>query len=74
MADNTTATVLDRDDLRETIAEIIDMDVEEVTDHARFVEDLGLDSLMALEITVRLEKKYGVSLEEEELAELTDLH
>jgi len=61
------ADLLDKEDLRALIAEVLDVEVNEVTDEARFVEDLEVDSLMALEIMVRLEKKYGLHLEETEL-------
>jgi len=61
---------LDKEELRALIAEILDVDVDEVTDDAHFVDDLDVDSLMALEITVRLEKAYGVKMEEREMATL----
>lgn len=64
---------LDREDLRELIADIIDVPVAEIGDDVHFVEDLEVDSLMALEITVRLEKRYGVKLADTELAEVTTL-
>lgn len=67
-----TAT-LELNALRELVAEIIDVDVEEVTDDARFVEDLEVDSLLALEITVRLEKHYGIKVSEDELSKVTTL-
>lgn len=66
-------TALDLEDLRRTIADIIEVDVEEVTDEARFVEDLEVDSLMALEITVTLEKKYSIKLDEAEIARVATL-
>jgi acyl carrier protein len=64
---------LDKEELRSLIADTIDVDLAEVTDDADFVNELEVDSLMALEITVRLEKKYGVKIEEAELAEVTTL-
>jgi acyl carrier protein len=67
------AVGLDKEELRSLIADTIDVDIAEVTDDADFVNDLEVDSLMALEITVRLEKKYGVKMEEAELAEVTTL-
>ena len=67
------AVGLDKEELRALIADTIDIDLDEVTDDADFVNDLEVDSLMALEITVRLEKKYGVKMEEDELAEVSTL-
>ncbi|MDQ2956946.1 MAG: acyl carrier protein [Actinomycetota bacterium] len=57
----------DPDELRNLIAQALDLPVDEVTDDASFVEDLGVDSLMALEIAVVLEKRYGVLLEDADL-------
>ncbi|GHJ36850.1 acyl carrier protein [Streptomyces sp. TS71-3] len=65
--------VLEREELRRTIADVLDVDEAELTDDAHFVETLGVDSLMALEVMVVLEKKYGVKLEESELKEVTCL-
>lgn len=64
---------LDLEDLRKTVADVFDMDEESVTDDADFVEDLGVDSLMALEVMVVLEKKYGVKMTESELRAVTSL-
>lgn len=70
---DTTAPVLDKEQLRDLVADVLDLDIAEVTDDAHFTEDLDVDSLMALEITVRLEKEYGVKLAEPELASITSL-
>ena len=65
--------VLDKGDLRVIVANVLDVDEEQVTDDAHFAEDLGADSLLALEVVVILEKRYGVKLEESDLLELTSL-
>ncbi|MFI0370696.1 acyl carrier protein [Actinomadura sp. 1N219] len=64
---------LDKEELRGLIAEVLDLPVAEVTDEAHFLDDLDVDSLMALEIMVRLEKAYGLRLEETELESITTL-
>jgi len=38
------------------------------------VEDLGFDSMMALEIFAKLEKQYKIRIPEEELTKLTNLN
>lgn len=60
-------------EVREIIAEIIEKDPKEVTLDAKLVDDLGADSMMALEILASLEKKYRVVVPEEELPKLTSL-
>ncbi|MFB6889891.1 acyl carrier protein [Kitasatospora sp. NPDC056327] len=66
-------TVLDKEHLRALLADVLDVDVADVSDTAHFVDDLGVDSLMALEITVRLEEEYPVRLSEDELTRLSTL-
>ncbi|MBL1099693.1 acyl carrier protein [Streptomyces coffeae] len=70
MADTTT---LDKDELRTFVADVLDVEEEDVTDDADFVETLGVDSLMALEVMVVLEKKYAVKLDEQEMKDITCL-
>ncbi|MFL6129648.1 MAG: phosphopantetheine-binding protein [Mycobacteriales bacterium] len=70
---DTNTTRVDVDDLRRTVAQILDVDPADVTDEARFVEDLGGSSLLALEVLVALEMKYGVTFTRAEAASLTSL-
>ncbi|GAB3897809.1 acyl carrier protein [Kibdelosporangium lantanae] len=68
---------VDAEDLRQTLADTMDVDVQELRDDADFIEDVGVDSLMALEVLAVLEKKYGVRFVEQEMRELrtfTDAH
>lgn len=65
--------VLDKEQLRATIADVLDVEVAAVTDDANFIKDLEVDSLMALEVMVVLEKRYRVKLAESELKEITCL-
>ncbi|WP_369390544.1 acyl carrier protein [Streptomyces sp. CG1] len=67
-----TTAVLDKDELRELVADALDVEVDEVTDDAHYIEDLGVDSLMGLEILVQLEKKFGVKISEEEFGLITN--
>ncbi|MFZ3495606.1 acyl carrier protein [Streptomyces sp. 5.8] len=70
---NKTRIALDKEELRFLIADILALDVEEVTDDADFVQDLEVDSLMALSIVFRLERQYGVKLEESDLKQVSSL-
>ncbi|HZB50306.1 MAG TPA: phosphopantetheine-binding protein [Mycobacteriales bacterium] len=63
----------DDDDLRRTVAGVLDVDPAELTDDARFVEDLGGNSLLAFEVLVVLEEKYGVRFSRDEVESLTSL-
>ncbi|MEU5366061.1 acyl carrier protein [Streptomyces sp. NPDC005925] len=69
MADHTDRP-LDVEELRAVVAGALELPVEEVTDDARFKEDLEVDSLISLEIAVRIEERYGVKIDESQLTEL----
>ena len=59
-----------KDELRQIIAEVTE--VEDIPEDTPFA-DLGIDSMMAIEIVADVEKNYDVTISEEELAELTNL-
>ncbi|MBL7157270.1 MAG: acyl carrier protein [Candidatus Omnitrophica bacterium] len=60
-------------ELRSIIAEITEIEPEKITMEARFVEDLGMDSMMALEILASIEKKYKIQIPESKLMSLLSL-
>ena len=60
-------------ELRALIAEIVEIEPEKITLDAGFVEDLGMDSMMALEILASIEKKYKLRIPEETLPKITNL-
>jgi len=59
-----------KDELRQIIAEVTE--VEDIPEDTSFA-DLGIDSMMAIEIVADVEKKYDVVISEDELSELTNL-
>ena len=59
-----------KDELRQIITEVTE--VEEIPEDTPFA-DLGIDSMMAIEIVADVEKNYDVTISEEELGELTNL-
>lgn len=60
-------------ELRTLVADVMDVEADSFDDEAHFMEDLGVDSLMAMEIMVALEKKYRVKFNEPELRRITCL-
>ncbi|MFD4035295.1 acyl carrier protein [Streptomyces sp. NPDC058637] len=65
---------LDREELRTLLADTIDADVSDVGDDTDFVDRLGVDSLMALEVVVVLERKYGIKFAEQEMRTVRTLN
>ncbi|NQT23580.1 MAG: acyl carrier protein [Candidatus Omnitrophica bacterium] len=60
-------------EVRKIISDIVEIETEKITIDANFVEDLGMDSMMALEILGTLEKKYKLIIPEENLTKMTNL-
>ena len=61
-------------DVRAIVAEILEMEPGEIDPNANFVKDLGMDSMMALEVLASIEKKYRIIITEENLPKFTDLN
>lgn len=60
-----------KEKLRDIIAEVAEID--EVPDDVPF-RDLGIDSMMAIEIVAEVEREYKLSIPEDELEQLTDFN
>ncbi len=61
-------------DIRELVAEILEKDPSEIASDAHFVKDLGMDSMMALEVLAGIEKKYRIVIPEDALPKFTSLN
>lgn len=61
------------DELHEMLAEVIDIEPELLGYDTHFINDLGVDSLLALEILVTLERQYKVELSEQDLQQIYSL-
>ncbi len=59
-----------KEELRALVAEIAEKD--EVPDDATF-KDLGIDSMMGVEIVAAIERQYQIKIEDAELASFTNL-
>lgn len=61
------------EELREIVAEVLELEPEEVADGGDFVEEYEADSLRAIEILARIEKRYKVEVPQAELNEMRNL-
>lgn len=63
------------DDVEKEVVSIISnisgVDESEITSETNFVKDLEVDSIKAIEITVALEKKFKVSVKDEDIPNIT---
>lgn len=56
--------------LKEIIAGVLNVDVNEITPETTFKEDLGADSLDVFQIIMELEDTFGISIENEAVEQI----
>lgn len=61
-------------EVRKIVADILEMDPQAIDSDAQLVEDLGMDSMMALEILATIEKRFKIKIPEESLPKMTTLN
>ncbi|MFJ5223130.1 acyl carrier protein [Streptomyces sp. NPDC088400] len=61
------------DELREIVAEVLEVEPEEITETGSFVDEHEADSLRAIEILARIEKKYKIDIPQAELPNMGHL-
>ena len=59
------------DRVRSIIAEQLGVKIEEVTDAASFIDDLGADSLDTVELVMALEEEFGIEIPDEDAEKMT---
>jgi acyl carrier protein len=57
--------------IREVAAEVLSVDPDQVTEQARFKEDLDADSLDLVELVMGLEERFDIEVPEEDLEGVT---
>ena len=61
-------------EIRDVIAEVGEIDeVDTITPDIHFIDELGLDSMMLLEVLSTLERRYNISIPEEEFPNMVTL-
>ena len=63
-----------KEELRDIVCEIIETEPEALLPDALFYEDLGMDSLRALEILAVIENRYSITIDPEMLTQMTSLN
>ncbi|MFC9655353.1 acyl carrier protein [Bacillus subtilis] len=56
------------------ISDVAEMEIEQIDFNSDLIDDLGIDSMMTLEIVTELERTFHIKLEEEELQDITDVN
>ena len=58
------------DKVKEIIAKELEVDVKQLTPEAKFIEDLGADSLDIVELVMALEEEFGIDIPDEDADKL----
>jgi acyl carrier protein len=61
------------DQIRSIVADVLEIEPEEIQEHSSFVDDHDADSLGALEILARIEKILHVEIPQSDLPRMVDL-
>jgi acyl carrier protein len=54
-------------ELKKIVSNVTRIDIDELSENTRVREELGIDSLMAMEIVALCEKKFEIYIDEEQL-------
>lgn len=57
--------------LKEAIADVLNVDPNEVTEEATFTEDLGADSLDVYQIVMKIEEAFGIEIPAEAVQQIS---
>ncbi|MCQ2615022.1 acyl carrier protein [Helicobacter pylori] len=59
--------------MRQVIAEQLEIDASQVTPEAKFVKDLGVDSLDIVELIMALEERFGIEIPDEQAEKIVNV-
>jgi len=59
-----------KDRIKQLACASFEVDLDQVTDRTHFVEDLGVDSLNAIDLLAALETEYEIEIEPEEISRM----
>jgi acyl carrier protein len=60
-------------DVKAIVSQVAEIDADKIKEDALFAEDLGVDSMMALEIAASIEKKLKVVIPEDQIPNIRSL-
>jgi acyl carrier protein len=63
-------TQFSEDRVKEIVAKELEVEVKQLTPEAKFIEDLGADSLDIVELVMALEEEFGIDIPDEDADKL----
>ena len=65
--------IIEFDKLREIIAEVLNVDADEITMDTTFVDDLGADSLDVFQIIMGIEEEFDIEISNEDAEKIVSV-
>ncbi|MGP3924293.1 acyl carrier protein [Streptomyces sp. 8N616] len=62
------------DDIRRIVADVLELEVEDIADDGDIIDDYEADSLLLIEITARLENGFGIQIPQETVPQLRNVN
>ncbi|MEV6596750.1 acyl carrier protein [Actinoplanes sp. NPDC051346] len=62
-----------RDEIRDVLADILEVEVGDIMPTSHFQDDHGGDSMKGIEVLAALERRFGITLDQSELPRMTNL-
>lgn len=63
-----------RAEIKRLVANVTEREPDEISDTAHFMDELGVDSLMAMEVMIAVDKKFKIDIPEEEFNKATNVN
>lgn len=61
------------DELKEIVAEELNVSVDKLTENTKFVDDLGADSLDLFQLAMAMEEKFNIEIPSEDLEKIVSV-
>jgi len=61
-------------EVKNLVARVTEREPDEIPDDAHFMDQLGVDSLMAMEIMIAVDRKFGIDIPEEDFNKATNVN
>jgi acyl carrier protein len=74
MPETTYTTDQIKAEVKNLVARVTEREPDEIPDDAHFMDQLGVDSLMAMEIMIAVDRKFGIDIPEEEFNKATNVN
>ena len=66
-------TTFSEDRVKEIIAKELEVETKQLTPEAKFIEDLGADSLDIVELVMALEEEFGIEIPDEDAEKMSSV-